>query len=53
MRATYVGKLDTDAVESAGRFWGIHNAARIPWAEAVTLPLDRYQASRLIRIARR
>ena len=49
----YVCKLDTEAAESAGRFWGIHNAPCIPWAEAITVPLDRAQAVRVMRAARR
>jgi len=35
----YVCKLDTDAAESSGRFWGLHNVKEIPWAEAVEVPL--------------
>ena len=49
----YVCKLDTGAAESSGRFWGIHNAPAIPWAEAVSIPVDRQQAVRLMRVARR
>jgi len=48
----YVCKLDTEAAESAGRFWGIHNGPCIPWAEAVTVPLNREQAVRIMRVAR-
>lgn len=49
----YVGKLDTEAVGNAGRFWGIHNAKAMPWAEAVRVPLNAQQAARLMRVARR
>ena len=49
----YVCKLDTEATESSGRFWGIHNVPGIPWAEAVTRPVDRQQAVQVMRIARR
>jgi len=49
----YVCKLDTDAAESSGRFWGLHNVKEIPWAEAVEVPLDSQQAVRVMRIARR
>ena len=49
----YVCKLDTDAAESSGRFWGLHNVKEIPWAKAVKVPLDGPQAVRMMRIARR
>jgi len=49
----YVCRLDTDAVESSGRFWGLHNTKEIPWAKAVKVPLDGQQAVRIMRIARR
>jgi hypothetical protein len=49
----YVGKLDTEAVGNAGRFWGLHNVRAMPWAEVVKIPMDRKQAVRVMRVARR
>jgi hypothetical protein len=49
----YISKLDTEAVGNAGRFWGMHNAAAIPWADVANVPLDQQQALRVMRIARR
>lgn len=49
----YVGKLDTEAVGNAGRFWGVHNVGAIPWGEIVDAPVNGAQAVRLMRIARR
>ncbi len=49
----YVGKLDTEAVGNAGRFWGLHNVRAIPWAEVVKMPMDQKQAVRVMRVARR
>ena len=50
--AKYVGKLDTEAVGNAGRFWGIHNRSKIPWAEVVRVPIKGVEAVRVMRIAR-
>ncbi len=50
--AKYVGKLDTEAVGNAGRFWGIHNRTKIPWAEVVRVPIKGVEAVRVMRIAR-
>ena len=49
----YVCKLDTEAIGNAGRFWGVHNVQAIPWAEVVNVPMDRRQAVRVMRVARR
>lgn len=49
----YVAKIDTEQVPGVGRFWGLFNAAQLPWAEIVSVEFTRDQAVRLLRIARR
>jgi hypothetical protein len=51
----YVCKVeDEDETEvRVGRWWGVHNCAKLPWANVRELPLTPEQALRIRRVCRR